>query len=269
MGARLAVLILAGVLAAGCVKAPAVQAAVEGCRSCHTPHYVHQGACRDCHRGNALVVRKDLAHQGLLSGRVAEWSFAQGDTVGEGRRLVESSACRRCHTIAGSGNRLATPLGGVLWKREQRALVASIATPAAYMPDFGFSPTQIEAVLAYLLQQATGTTADSAYRVQFSPTRASASTFASKCGACHRALGAMGPLGDGAQGPNLSGLFTPFYPHTAPGNRPWSPERLGGWLANPRTARAATTMLPVPVTAEELPRVIAELSTESAAPRRP
>ena len=267
MGARLAVLIVAGVLAAGCVKAPSVQAAVERCRSCHTPHYVHQGACQQCHRGNALVARKDLAHQGLLSGRVAEWSFASGGAVREGRGLVESSACRRCHTIAGSGNRLATPLGGVLWKREQRALVASIAAPAAYMPDFGLGPPQIEAVLAYLLQQATGTTADSAYRVQFSPTRPSASTFASKCGACHRALGAAGPLGDGVQGPNLSGLFTPFYPHTAPGNRPWSPELLHDWLANPRTVRTATTMLPVPITAEELQRVIAELSPDQAAPR--
>ena len=57
--------------------------------------------------------------------RACFWRAAAGPR--EGLRLVEALACRRCHTIGGKGNRLATNLDGVAWKRDQPALERSIA----------------------------------------------------------------------------------------------------------------------------------------------
>ena len=60
-----------------------------------------------------------------------------GSALREGQRLVEALACRRCHTIGGKGNRLATSLDAVVWKREQAQLVSSIREPVENMPQFG------------------------------------------------------------------------------------------------------------------------------------
>ena len=108
---------------AGCLKAPSTAGRETGCRSCHEAHYVREGACRDCHRGNEGARRAELAHERLLTGRAAEHRRAEGLALREGQRLVETLACRRCHAIGGKGNRLATSLDAVVWRREQAQLV--------------------------------------------------------------------------------------------------------------------------------------------------
>jgi cytochrome c2 len=75
-----------------------------------------------------------------------------------------------------------------------------------------------------------------------------------------------GLLGTGTAGPNLSGLFTPFYPKTAPGDgrtpateAAWTRQALADWLRNPRAARPGTTMPPVALNDPDLQQLLGEL----------
>ena len=212
-------------------------------------------------------MRKELAHVRLLTGKAAEHSLANGRAVEEGRKLVEAAACRRCHTIEGRGNRLATNLDNVAWGREQAELMASITSPVENMPVFNFDAGQTEALVAYLLNGRRPTASEQAYRVQFvrGAVRVQ-SVFDEKCGGCHRLLTRLGPSGVGTRGPNLSGLFTDFYPQTAPGDRRWSPAVLSDWLANPRSVRLGTLMPPIPLSEAELRQVV-EVLDPSPLPR--
>ncbi|HEY6554406.1 MAG TPA: selenite/tellurite reduction operon c-type cytochrome lipoprotein ExtS, partial [Vicinamibacteria bacterium] len=85
------------------------------------------------------------------------------------------------------------------------------------------------------------------------------SVFEERCGGCHRFLGSSGPLGRDGPGPNLSGLFTAFYPRTAPQDRRWTQKALAEWLRNPRAIRPATTMPPVVLSEDELRQLTTEL----------
>jgi len=253
---RFAVLIATPLLLFGCVKGEATVGARENCGSCHASHYAELGACAECHRGEPMATRKELAHARLISGRAAEHGMPRGMAVSEGRQLVETAACRRCHVIGGLGNRLATNLDSVVWGREQRELTMSITKPVENMPGFGFAPEQSDALIAFLLSSARPDAAEETYRVQFArDSTRSPSTFGEKCGGCHRLLTSLGPEGVGGQGPNLSGLFTPFYPKTAPGELAWSEKALADWVANPRALRKGAIMPPVPLTPVELERV--------------
>ena len=259
MAARLA-LLTALLALAGCLRGPAPRGAELACGGCHPPHRVEQGACQDCHAGDPGAARRELAHRGLLTGRVAEHPLRHGPAVTEGARLADTSACRRCHTIGGEGNRLAADLDRVAWRRSQAELLASIQEPVENMPRFGFDRSQAEALVAFLLSRADRHAPLLAYRVTFSGAgQGGRGAFEQKCGGCHRLLGASGPLGHGSAGPNLSGLGTRFYPPTAPGDRLWTAEALAKWLANPRQLRPATTMPPVALTAEELREVMEQL----------
>lgn len=202
----------------------------------------------------------ELAHERLLTGRASEHRLAGGPALREGRRLVETLACRRCHRIGGEGNRLATDLDRVVWTREQPALVSSIREPVENMPRFGLDQRQAEAIVAFLLRSGSRDQPQDSYRVHFTRSAgASQTTFEKSCGGCHRFLSTAGPLGSGNAGPNLSGLFTAFYPKTASGNRTWTEKALADWLRNPRASRPATTMPPVALRDEELRQISAEL----------
>ena len=256
MALRIALLISAALLF-GCVKAKPASEPLEACASCHAAHYAELGACAECHRGEPSAARKELGHARLLSGRAAEHGLTNGKAVSEGRQLVEAAACRRCHTIGGLGNRLATNLDSVVWKREQRELMTSITTPVENMPVFGFGRGQSEALIAFLLNSARPNAEEETYRVQFVRDVTHApSTFDDKCGGCHRLLTSLGPQGSGGQGPNLSGLLTSFYPKTAPDQREWSEKVLADWVKNPRALRPSTLMPPVSLDASELEKVM-------------
>jgi len=257
---------------AGWAGAASKRRAAESCGGCHAAHRTDQGSCAACHRGDPAALRKEIAHQRLLSGQAAEHARADAPAVAEGRRLVERLACRRCHVVGGSGNRLATDLDRVAWKREQSELARSLAVPVENMPRFGLDDRQAEPVIAFLLQNADTESADATYRVRFSGASAKGdSTFEKHCGGCHRALVTDGPLGRGSAGPNLSGLFSAFCPATAPGSRHWTAETLGKWLENPRSVRPRAAMRPVRLEAGELERLVEEMQAsapKSTTPRK-
>lgn len=230
------------------------------CGGCHAPHLVARGTCASCHRGDPLALRKEIAHHRLLTGEAAEQGLVDSRAVAEGQRRVEQLACRRCHTVEGSGNRLATNLDRIAWKRDQRDLAKSIRQPVENMPRFGLDARQTEAVIAYLLKSADPSLSEATYRVRFSGAgRNAESIFGTRCGGCHQALGPAKPVGRGSAGPNLSGLFTPYYPASASENRTWTPDALGKWLVNPRIERPRASMRPVPLEAGELERLSEEL----------
>ena len=188
--------------------------------------------------------------------------------MAEGRRSVERLACRRCHSVDGSGNRHATNLDRVAWRRDQGELASSIAKPVENMPRFGLDGGQTEAVIAYLLRSADPKLGTTTYRVRFSKREAARdSVFETRCGGCHRALAAAGPLGRGSAGPNLSGVFTTFFPPSAPGNRLWTPLTLERWLENPRVLRPRTAMRPVRLEAKDFRILIEELGGEEPRPK--
>jgi cytochrome c2 len=59
--------------------------------------------------------------------------------------------------------------------------------------------------------------------------------FSKKCGSCHHALTErLGALGTGNSGPNLSGLFSPYYPKSFKNGEDWTARNLEEWLKNPR-----------------------------------
>lgn len=235
------------------------------CGGCHARHFVERGTCATCHRGDPLALRKEIAHHRLLRGRAAEQGLADAPAVAEGRGRVEQLACRRCHVLDGTGNRLATELDRIAWKREQRELARSLAVPAENMPRFGLDDRQVESVIAFLLQNADTVHAAATYRVRFSDAGAKGdSTFERRCGGCHRALAADGPLGRGSAGPNLSGVFSAFYPATAPESRSWTGESLGKWLENPRSVRPRSAMRPVRLEPGELERLVEELEAPAS-----
>jgi cytochrome c2 len=154
-----------------------------------------------------------------------------------------------------------------VWQREQAALVASITAPVENMPRFGLDSRQAEAIVATLLRHGERSRADDAYRVHFdrAPATLETTVFERECGRCHRVLTPSGPLGSGDSGPNLSGLFTPYYPRTAPGDVAWTPALLAEWTKNPRASRPATTMPPVePLPQGDWRRLVAELGGTAA-----
>lgn len=264
MAARSAVLIalaaLAGALLGGCLRSPGSSSAGAGCTACHAAHYARDGSCSDCHRGREPATRKELAHERLIRGRAAEHHLCDATAPGEGARLVDALACRRCHTVAGTGNQLATELDRVVWQREQDALVASISDPVEGMPPFGLDRSRAETIVAFLLRSGDPHATQEAYRVRFERHASPATTvFERQCGPCHRALTPAKRLGTGTAGPNLSGLFTPFYPRTARHDGAWTRQSLTDWVDNPRSARAATTMPPVALSGTELQQVTREL----------
>lgn len=266
MAPRLAILIaLALVWLGTCVKTGSHVAARESCRSCHAAHDLEAGPCVSCHRGDPTAGRKELAHDRLISGAAADHGRADARAVVEGRRWVGTLACRRCHTVAGAGNRLAINLDHVVWNRGQDALTRSIREPVENMPRFGVSAAQCERILAFLLFSGDPHGSDPAYRIRFAhPAPVERSPFEEQCGGCHRALLGAGPAGRGTAGPNLSALFTAYYPATAPEDRRWTPAALRLWLTNPRAIRRQTTMRPVRLQESELRRLIEEFGTTDA-----
>lgn len=189
--------------------------------------------------------------------------MADSPAVAEGRRLAERLACRRCHQVGGAGNQLAVALDRVVWVRDQRELSHSIAEPVENMPRFGLDTAQSEAVVAYLLHVGDRQHPSSSYRVRFTRREiAPEHRFDSACGGCHRTLTPVGPFGRGSAGPNLSGLFSTYYPPTAPGERPWEVATLVSWVKNPRALRPGTTMRPVPLTLFDLQALAVELEGE-------
>lgn len=263
MGLRPAVLSL--FLALVTVLPGTVQAARSSCLRCHRAHYTHLGSCEGCHRGDGRSERLAIAHRDLVRGRYA-WSALSGSApLARGEKLAERFACRRCHTIAGKGNQLASDLDRLGKSAAPEQLVRAIRTPAFFMPNFQGSDQQVDDLVVAVLagaRQGRKVGKEGPQLVHFEGKRGEERVFQKRCGPCHKALtGKWGGLGRGNIGPNLSGLFSEFYPKTWQQGERWTPEVLRKWLDNPRAHRPVTQMQPQEVSKAETERLLAELKS--------
>ena len=86
------------------------------------------------------------------------------------------------------------------------------------------------------------------------------SVFVNHCGSCHMVLTTrFGGLGKGNIGPNLSGLFSQYFPKTLGDKEQWSSKPLKKWLKNPREIRKNAKMKPVKLPSDEFPRLLKEI----------
>lgn len=251
------------------VLLPAVGRAAPRCLACHASHYADRGRCTDCHRGDERTDRKNIAHRDLIPAAYSYFSLPDSPAVRRGAERIEAFGCRRCHAWRGEGNALAVDLDDLWAVAQPRKIHESIATPAAFMPDFRFDETQIReivnAVLAEGSRKKRPAGAEVPVVVYFEDAgKGDDLLFPRVCGPCHRILSDdAGGLGGGAVGPNLSGLLTRHYPPTFGGRERWTRENLSKWLRNPRTVKPAALMPPIPLTADQ----IAELARLMADPR--
>jgi len=267
LGSRPAVLIAVALL----LSASIAGAAERGCRRCHPVHYPERGACTECHRGEPRAVRKETAHFGFLPGRFSAFTLPGNDVVRRGEKIFENAACRRCHVSGGKGNRLTTDLDRLARDVPPTEVAASIRKPALAMPDFGFTEDQIVSLVnaIYAASRKTAIPDGRAPQVvHFTGTTPPEDVFQKKCGGCHRALTErLGVVGHGDIGPNLSGLFTVYYPATFRGNLPWNRKNLEEWLKNPRESRRTARMPPQRLTGEEFLSLLEILSVTAAGDR--
>ncbi|MDD2272073.1 MAG: selenite/tellurite reduction operon c-type cytochrome lipoprotein ExtS [Desulfuromonadaceae bacterium] len=241
------------------------------CLLCHPVHYVEHGRCVDCHRGNAASERKNIAHAGLREGKYANFMLGNQIELRDGQRLLDTLACRRCHVSGGRGNRLAVNLDSSVIRKSAGEIALLVRHPVANMPDFALTEAQITTLVNTLLAGSVGRemAVSGPVRVHFNTTgKSGADVFSRKCGSCHRLLSErFGASGTGAIGPNLSGLFSVYYPETFRNNLPWTGRRLSTWLKNPREIKPWSRMLPVALTAAEMKELDGILSITPGADR--
>jgi len=234
-----------------------------GCLACHPVHYSELASCVGCHRGDPRTTRLHIAHQGLIPGRYAYFTIKENVATKEGARHIENSACRRCHTIGGRGNHLATDLDQSVRLFDPLTLAEAIRRPALFMPEFYFPEAVVEQVVNALFAagvnaQSTGADVEQPRVVHFQERdRGKDTIFVTRCGACHRVLtAARGGLGSGEVAPNLSGLFSPFFPGVYREKETWNRDNLKKWLDNPRQSRSQTGMRPVPLNRDDFQRLL-------------
>lgn len=192
----------------------------------------------------------------MRGGKYARFTLGDRGEAAAGERLLEQLACRRCHVSGGRGNRLAVSLDGAAIRKSAEELALSIRRPVVAMPLFALTEEQIttlvNAVLAGSAGRETGKT--SPVRVHFSnPAKKSGDLFSKKCGSCHRMLSQrLGSVGAGVIGPDLSGLFSEYYPKTFRDGEAWNARNLRYWLKNPREIRGGARMQPVLLTEAEM-----------------
>jgi len=232
-----------------------------GCVKCHRPHHEARGACIGCHRGNPRTDRINIAHYRLIGSQYAHFNFPKSPEVIDGHNLIEKFACRRCHQTGRKGNTLATNLDLSLKKNLPQTLADTIKNPAAYMPNFYFLETDIIKLVNAILDSGAAFESgpnESPQFIHFEESKKyNENPFVKQCGACHRVLSKQfGGLGRGNTGPNLSGLFTQFYPQNYKGKTAWNPDGLKRWLKNPRDIKVNAQMPPAFLNADEFTNIL-------------
>ncbi|MBE0574732.1 MAG: cytochrome c [Desulfuromonadales bacterium] len=222
-----------------------------------------------CHRGDPRTDRPDLAHANLIGGRFAYFALPDSPVTQYGGQLLEKTGCRRCHRSGNKGNLLASDLDQLLPGARPGDVLQSIRQPVLFMPDFGFAESTatilVNALFAHSAQ-AERPSGEIPMLVHFEGVERAENPFEKHCGGCHRLLTkTWGGLGQGNIGPNLSGLFSEFYPGSFKDEERWSPANLEKWLKNPRAIRKAARMGPQPLKPEELRQVLSFFETPAAA----
>jgi mono/diheme cytochrome c family protein len=229
----------------------------QSCVSCHNSHYADRGQCTDCHRGNPLSDRKNIAHYRLIGGLYAHFTIGETPAVKNGKRLMDQLACRRCHQSNGYGNQLASSLDMLIDSKPPSAIAESIRKPVTGMPDFLLEENGVTALVNAIFS-ASGSgikrRGEQPMVRHFDKTATmQQDVFAVNCGACHRMLSVRkGLTGRGDAGPNLSGLLTRFYPASLGDGKRWTFAALQSWLKNPRQVKPNAVMKPVRLDSDQL-----------------
>jgi cytochrome c2 len=255
------ILLVALILLPGAAEA----ARQSACLACHRPHHAGRGSCVGCHRGNDRTERKKIAHNDLIAGRFAHFTLKGSPVVARGEKLMDLLACRRCHISTGRGNRLAANLDR-LAPGSAQGIFDAIRAPVLFMPNFHCDDGQISTLVNAILaggESAEVKVGETAQVVHFEDGKQRReNSFARQCGPCHKALSErFGGVGHGDMGPNLSGLFSAAYPGTYRDGEPWTTDKLGKWLENPRAIRANARMQPLRLTAGEFEQLAETLRT--------
>lgn len=138
------------------------------------------------------------------------------------------------------------------------------------MPDFRMTGEQATSLVTFLLaaaQDAPRSAPEAARprRVLFDNAgRSGSDVFSRSCGPCHRVLSHQrGALGAGIAGPNLSALFSDYYPRRLQGRERWTERDLNEWVAYPRRIKRQSLMRPVTLTAAEFSELIGILRSHA------
>lgn len=234
------------------------------CIKCHSVHFEGRGSCYYCHKGNEESARKNIAHKGFRAGRFTRFTIYNEFEMRYAERLMVERGCRRCHQSAGHGNRLAANLDDSALSKTAESLAFSIRRPVAGMPDFQFDEKDMTILVNIIIAGSQGGKSDKStpVKVHFSSSaKKVADIFSAKCGSCHRLLSErLGSVGSGNTAPNLSGLFTEYYPNTFRENMRWTPATLNIWLKNPRQIKKISHMQPVTLTKKEANDLYATLT---------
>ncbi len=237
------------------------------CLTCHLTHYAERGRCSDCHHGNPGSERKNIAHDGLRAGKFVRFTLGDRAEKRERDNLIDQRACRRCHVSDGRGNRLAGSLDEAAVRKTAGELAVSIRHPVATMPNFCLNEGQITSLVNAVFDGSSGRkpVETAPVKVHFSDSgNKSEDIFSKRCGSCHRTLTErLGALGTGNSGPNLSGLFSQYYPKTFKNEEDWTARNLGDWLKNPREIQVWARMQPVVLTEREMAELVAIFSVFS------
>ena len=233
--------------------------AAKGCRSCHPAHYQDKGNCISCHGGDDRTERLRIAHYHLIPARYASFTRSESVEIKRGKKLLERFGCRRCHTAEKQGMGFAASLDRLASKTPEE-LVAAIDRPAIHMPEFRFTMAERDDLVNYLLwlgRRSGKVAKETPLVIHFARKEQNGEhPFVKRCGGCHKALtGSLGGMGAGSMGPNLSALFTPFYPRPYREGEPWTPERFREWLNDPRKSRPSAVMPPVVLEDGEVERI--------------
>ncbi|MEA3464865.1 MAG: selenite/tellurite reduction operon c-type cytochrome lipoprotein ExtS [Thermodesulfobacteriota bacterium] len=211
--------------------------------------------CTQCHRGNNRTTRKTISHHFLIDAAHAWYRLPLSRVYLDGKKRIDQLSCRRCHLQNKQGNTLAINLDQLLATASVDEIETALRVSALYMPNFSISQGDLIALVTQVLAgglAAPPVSGSAPVVVHFEDNIKSEHLFVKHCGVCHRVLTHhQGGLGHGLIGPNLSGLFTPFYPATAKDGQHWTREAVVVWLKNPRKIRPLTRMPPVTLINDE------------------
>jgi len=259
LGLRLAILIL--LLGLLWSTGPYFYKGHKGCSDCHVPHYETEASCVDCHRGDHRTDRPQIAHYRLIRGEYACFTLVDSLAVKDGCRLISTSGCRRCHRTGRKGNGFATDLDTSFEQTLPEALADAIVNPAIFMPVFYFQEAAVTHLVNAILKSSamySPASIEDGRIIYFEKDKEDIhNIFTNQCGPCHRILTEQfGGLGRGIVGPNLSGIFSPYYFKNFKAGKSWNPDRLEQWLKNPRDIRSNARMQPIKLKEDELKRLI-------------
>jgi mono/diheme cytochrome c family protein len=225
------------------------------------PHSLTEFGCTTCHRGQGAATTVGEAHnateqweQPILPAKYIEAGCGQchlNDQIAtpflnQGRQLIRSSGCTRCHTIKRPDGTSVQPdddppsLVHIADKTTREWVYAWIKDPQSYastatMPNYHLSDDDARDISAFVMAQSTPLEPP----LQPLPAGAKAGDLAagttlygqSFCASCHAMQNAGGMMVGGNVGPELTGIGTKA-----------KPEWLQDWVANPNHYDPKTMM---------------------------